>query len=106
LLEQHPLPAAQQFFPCVAHCAIFVPQQDLPFLAAHCSFLPAQQSLAEALSLLPLLQQSMDLPWQQDIVEDALSLAWSFICAQQAHPDLPVVFPESTAVDGACCAGD
>jgi len=72
------LPPEQQPFAPLLHAVMFLPQQDLP-LAEHCWFLAAQQSLAEGLSLLPLLQQSMDLPWQQDILEEALSFVWSLL---------------------------
>jgi hypothetical protein len=92
----------QQSFPSLLHAAVSLSQQDLPFFASHC-FLPAQQLFAD---WLPFLQQSMDLPWQQVIFEEASSFAWSFIWLQQAHPALLVAFPEFSAADGIRCVAD
>ncbi|HXX16587.1 MAG TPA: hypothetical protein VEJ47_16930 [Candidatus Eremiobacteraceae bacterium] len=65
-----------------------MPQQDAQTLAVEgLPSLPAQQFIAAALSSVPFLQQDMDLPWQQAMVEPLLSpaCALAFWQQQPAH---------------------
>jgi len=65
------------------------------------SSLPAQQFIAAALSSLPFLQQDMDLPWQQPMVEPLLSPACALVFWQQQPAHLSADCEEFVDAAGA-----
>lgn len=77
-----------------------MPQQEAQALPADgLPSLPAQQFMAAVLPSLLFLQQDVDLPWQQPIVEPLLSPAWVLVFWQQQHAHLSAVLEE--VADGA-----